>query len=1050
MKRDDKGMKVWGLIVVLAVVVSGLVTTASANEKASMPGDANGDGNINSLDITKIELIILGLASPTAGADANGDGNINSLDITKTELIILSIGRAELATNPALPDHDFGVMNESEIDSWTFNIDNSGDGTLSWCINEYEDWLDVSPNNGTTTTETETITVTVNTTGLSEHDYQGKLYINSTGGDLVGVISFSIRRVIQPPSVTTNDATGVEETTARMNGYLDDDGGEACDCYIQWDNDGAPYANENSCGSKTSGQSFYYDASGLTKGDLYYFRAKATNSKGTDYGVEKTFITKPDSPSNLHDTAHTSNSITMGWTKASCGSGTTVYTHVRYSTTGYPSSRSEGTLLYNGTGTSAQATSLSSGQIYYFSAWTWVTEGGKGQWSDTYATDTAYTSPGNPSNLDASNPTSSSIDLLWSKGSGGDKTMIRRKTGGYPSSPSDGVQVYFGTGTSTSDSGLNPETTYYYRAWAYDSDSGYYSDGYSQDYETTKKETKPPSVTTKDATNVGTDSARLKGYLDDMGGADSCEVWFVYDTRSYDSYKKYDYDTPHQTMSSTGSFYYDISDLDMCEEYHFRAVASNSAGTVQGSDKQFTTGGEKPSVTTKDATDVDCDSAQLNGRLDDMGGAEYVWVWFVWDTEYHDDIDDYDYDTSADCMESTGSFDADISGLEPGTTYHFRAVAWNDCGTTKGSDKTFTTPSPKLEVSPDPPSHDFGTVSNDDGKKTWTFTVKNIGECTMDWSISPSYADTQKRTHSHDSPHPNSWLEISPSSGSLDPGESVTVTVTLIPAFLWTGNDFSHDFTVSGAGDEVSGTIKVSIDTWDELNGYQKDKDAIAEYCALYPPHGNDPNGDEDLPYKEEEAEGFNNHLNNYGWSTQIYGNGDVRWTHWAFEGEEKVDENSIAFYGGHGECGELSFSHQDVDIISDCEFGNRNLEWVGFSACSVLCDEKESQIANIMNGVHLLCGYETTHTTPNWIWGPFVGERWSKYMTGDGWFIDPHKVWDAWKHAADDSSASGNIVKALGESEECFDDYIWGIEDEACDDPVVDDTYWWSTHEVP
>ncbi len=54
-----------------------------------MPGDANGDGIVNSLDITKLKRIIMGLDGPTPGADATGDGNIDAMDITKIELIIM-------------------------------------------------------------------------------------------------------------------------------------------------------------------------------------------------------------------------------------------------------------------------------------------------------------------------------------------------------------------------------------------------------------------------------------------------------------------------------------------------------------------------------------------------------------------------------------------------------------------------------------------------------------------------------------------------------------------------------------------------------------------------------------------------------------------------------------------------------------------------------------------------------------------------------------------------------------------------------------------------
>jgi len=50
-------------------------------------GDANGDGVVDALDITKVERIVAGLDAQTPGADANQDGNINALDITKTERI---------------------------------------------------------------------------------------------------------------------------------------------------------------------------------------------------------------------------------------------------------------------------------------------------------------------------------------------------------------------------------------------------------------------------------------------------------------------------------------------------------------------------------------------------------------------------------------------------------------------------------------------------------------------------------------------------------------------------------------------------------------------------------------------------------------------------------------------------------------------------------------------------------------------------------------------------------------------------------------------------
>jgi Cadherin-like beta sandwich domain/Uncharacterised protein conserved in bacteria (DUF2194)/Divergent InlB B-repeat domain/Dockerin type I domain len=56
-----------------------------------IPGDANGDGVVNILDMTKCAREILGLDPLTPGADANGDGNVNVLDMTKIVRIILGL-----------------------------------------------------------------------------------------------------------------------------------------------------------------------------------------------------------------------------------------------------------------------------------------------------------------------------------------------------------------------------------------------------------------------------------------------------------------------------------------------------------------------------------------------------------------------------------------------------------------------------------------------------------------------------------------------------------------------------------------------------------------------------------------------------------------------------------------------------------------------------------------------------------------------------------------------------------------------------------------------
>ncbi len=165
--------------------------------------------------------------------------------------------------------------------------------------------------------------------------------------------------------------------------------------------------------------------------------------------------------------------------------------------------------------------------------------------------------------------------------------MIRRSTGSYPSSHSSGDQVYFGIETSYTDKGLNPSTTYYYRAWSYDSTTGLYSDGYSQDSEaTTQSPISPPSVATHDPT-MTPDFVTLHGYLESLGDSNTCEVWFVTDTASHDSWEDYDFSAQKETKNTVGEFEYTMPFGYSPSRVYYRAVASNEGGTVQGDEKTY-------------------------------------------------------------------------------------------------------------------------------------------------------------------------------------------------------------------------------------------------------------------------------------------------------------------------------------------------------------------------------------------------------------------------------------------------------------------------------
>ncbi|MBL7085727.1 MAG: carboxypeptidase regulatory-like domain-containing protein, partial [Candidatus Cloacimonetes bacterium] len=100
-----------------------------------------------------------------------------------------------------------------------------------------------------------------------------------------------------------------------------------------------------------------------------------------------------------------------------------------------------------------------------------------------------------------------------------------------------------------------------------------------------------------------------------------------------------------------------------------------------------------PSVSTNSATNIETNQTTLNGNLTDLGGANTAHVWFVWDTESHNNGDDYADNNRNEniVMDDIGIFDKTITGLSPDTTYHFRAVAETPGGIVYGIDKTFNT-----------------------------------------------------------------------------------------------------------------------------------------------------------------------------------------------------------------------------------------------------------------------------------------------------------------------------------------------------------------------
>lgn len=96
-----------------------------------------------------------------------------------------------------------------------------------------------------------------------------------------------------------------------------------------------------------------------------------------------------------------------------------------------------------------------------------------------------YDPPGVPLSFACEAVSSTQVDLSWVAGSGATHTGVWVKVGSYPADRTDGVQIYFGTGTSYGYTSLVPNTSYYFRAWGYESYNETWSGSYSETYCTT-------------------------------------------------------------------------------------------------------------------------------------------------------------------------------------------------------------------------------------------------------------------------------------------------------------------------------------------------------------------------------------------------------------------------------------------------------------------------------------------------------------------------------------------------------------------------------------
>lgn len=176
-----------------------------------------------------------------------------------------------------------------------------------------------------------------------------------------------------------------------------------------------------------------------------------------------------DQPTDFIAETFNITQINLTWTKNASATHTVIERNTASSW-----SRGSGTEIYNNTGTTFSASSLTSYTKWYFQAWSYNSTMNKFSAGSDSANN--ITGPTNPSNVVTDYQSMNGhLNISWTKSPYADTTMVRQKNASYPTDPSDGSNCYNGTLSWYNHSGVN--TTDHFRLWSWNATVGLWSSG---------------------------------------------------------------------------------------------------------------------------------------------------------------------------------------------------------------------------------------------------------------------------------------------------------------------------------------------------------------------------------------------------------------------------------------------------------------------------------------------------------------------------------------------------------------------------------------------
>ncbi|QTB23914.1 S-layer homology domain-containing protein [Lysinibacillus sphaericus] len=188
---------------------------------------------------------------------------------------------------------------------------------------------------------------------------------------------------------------------------------------------------------------------------------------------------------------------------------------------------------------------------------------------------------------------------------------------------------------------------------------------------------------------------------------------------------------------------FNVTGLLPSTTYYFNVIVKDAAGNKSAyTMKSVTTSipANAPTVTTNTIpSNVTTTGATVGGYVTADGGAIVTERGIVYATTANPTTSN----SKITITGTTGTFTADLSGLNPNTTYHYRAYATNSIGTSYGSDQTFTTGSLSNNADLSNLTLSTGTLSPAFASGTTDYTANvasNVGNIQVTPTLADSYA----------------------------------------------------------------------------------------------------------------------------------------------------------------------------------------------------------------------------------------------------------------------------------------------------------------------